>query len=490
VQIERIAVALRPRNAWESLDLGFRMAREWWRPLWGVWLALYLPVAAIVLAAIPNKGIAVLVLWWLKPLFDRAVLYAASRAVFGESCGVAATLRAARDWLRPGLLGALTFGRFDFARSFTLPVATLEKQTWGAAVKRRRALGARTRGNAVWLTVVCAHIEWVALFATFFIVAMLEPSAAEFVPEPEDDAFGALGPFLAWTLRDGLHYVLAVCLVEPFYVTAGFALYLNRRTILEGWDIEVQLRRLEARLSTAARAAAVLLCAGVLAAAMALPQPAHAEDDKSPQDTIEKILATPEFSTERQVERWKYIGSGSNTERKPRSLQFSEALHNFILFLSDMSQALLWIVAVLLLVAVLYAARRFLPEAQPRLRKGRAPDVLFGLEVAPESLPDDIAAAALSAAQAGRLREALSLLYRGALSSLVHRFGVTLRPGDTEGDCERAARGALPAEASQYFASLVAAWQHAAYAGRPPALAGIESMCRQWSAHFAQREPA
>jgi len=38
-------------------------------------------------------------------------------------------------------------------------------------------------------------------------------------------------------------YALAVLFLEPFYVAAGFALYLNRRAELEAWDIEQEFRR-------------------------------------------------------------------------------------------------------------------------------------------------------------------------------------------------------------------------------------------------------
>jgi hypothetical protein len=48
-------------------------------------------------------------------------------------------------------------------------------------------------------------------------------------------------------------YAAAIAIVEPFYVAAGFALYLNRRTLLEGWDLELAFRRLAARLGDAAR---------------------------------------------------------------------------------------------------------------------------------------------------------------------------------------------------------------------------------------------
>ena len=38
-------------------------------------------------------------------------------------------------------------------------------------------------------------------------------------------------------------YMLAVLFVEPFYVAAGFGMYLNRRAELEAWDIEQEFRR-------------------------------------------------------------------------------------------------------------------------------------------------------------------------------------------------------------------------------------------------------
>ena len=38
-------------------------------------------------------------------------------------------------------------------------------------------------------------------------------------------------------------YGCVILLLEPFYVAAGFAMYLNRRTELEAWDVEQELRR-------------------------------------------------------------------------------------------------------------------------------------------------------------------------------------------------------------------------------------------------------
>jgi len=40
-----------------------------------------------------------------------------------------------------------------------------------------------------------------------------------------------------------LAYAATVVFLEPFYVAAGFGMYLNRRAELEAWDIEQEFRR-------------------------------------------------------------------------------------------------------------------------------------------------------------------------------------------------------------------------------------------------------
>ena len=485
MQPDRVAVVLRPRVGWEALDLGFQMAREWWRPIWAVWFALYLPVAALCLYAFPNRFHAVLMLWWLKPVFDRAVLHTVSRAVFGEPQGVRATFWAVREWLPPGIVMALTFSRLNLARSFVLPVAQLERQRGSAARKRNAALGRRMRNVGVWLTVVCSNLEWVTLFGLGALVQMLEPAAGDPGPDDESPDGSYWGQFAQWGLKEACFYIAAASLVEPFYVTAGFALYLNRRAILEGWDIELALRRLEERLrASSGRIAAVLVLAVAASFAMSGTQPAFALDDnaKSARDEIRKVLASPEFSQQKEVTRWYYTGK-SKEETKPTELPaFWRALS---LLLAKGAEVVLWIGVVLLVAIALYYLRKFRPE--PRLRNApayRPPDALFGFDLAPESLPDDVAGTAQELARAGRLREALSLLYRGALSSLVHRHHLPFDPGDTEGECTLAVRMGLPASAD-YFSRLVGTWQALAYAARRPDADSVERLCDEWRPHFS-----
>jgi hypothetical protein len=182
VQLDKLAIALRPRSAWESVDLGGGMLREWWRPLYAAFAAVYLPVAAACFWAAWSLGkpwVALVLLWWLKPLYDRVVLHVASRAVFGEVLGVKSTLRQAREWLGTGLFGALTLGRIDTARSFHLPVKQLEGQRWRAARTRRALLGRRTHGYAVWLTLACLHFEMVFVWSADMLGNLVLPAKAQ-----------------------------------------------------------------------------------------------------------------------------------------------------------------------------------------------------------------------------------------------------------------------------------------------------------------------
>jgi hypothetical protein len=488
VQLDRLSVELRPRGGWESLDLGFQIARTWWRPVWGVWVAVYLPLALVLHAVFRHKlWVAVLVLWWLKPLLDRFVLHVVSRAVFGAPPTVREALAAWRDIVTPGALMGLTLFRIDLARSFMLPVWQLEKQTGRDASRRRKAIGRRMRYYAVWLTVLCAHFEAIVMLSSGLLVELLAPGGADTGFTLRGLVRGGDGA--TWDWFDSLCYVAAVSAVEPLYVCAGFALYLNRRAILEGWDIELQLRRLDERLRAATTAAVAAVALGLAVALTALLAPQHAfAADRSAKAEIREVLKAPEFQEYREGKVWRYRGERKEQKRDQADIDFWS---NLALLLAEISQALVWLAVGLAVVGLLLVLRRWVPRWLERKPDAyRAPDALFGLSLAPESLPDDVAGAAATLVHEGRLREALSLLYRGALSVLVHRDHVPLAEGHTEGDCVRAARAALPQAAGDYFTRLVQSWTAAAYAGRPPDARGAEALCHEWAPHFAPRVEA
>jgi hypothetical protein len=471
VQPANIAIALRRRSPWEAMDLGLTMLQRWWRPVVLPHLLVAVPLMAAAIAIgwmLERAWVAILIVWWLKPVYDRVVLHVLSRAVFGELQSTRAVLRAAREWLGTGLFAALTLRRLGFARSFHLPVRQLEGQTGRAARERRDVLARRVGGYAASLTMVCFAFEIIVLWTALGLLAEL------FLPAKADQGksllellFGDTDNAAAvFTFEDAFAYPVAVLILEPFYVAAGFALYLNRRTLLEGWDIEVALRRIAQRHA----AALLLLCCAVLA--FAIPRPVQAQE-KDPKTEIHEVLQAKEFGYTREVKRWESILRG---EESGTDLTWLQAI---AYALAKIGEIALWVGAGALVAYALWWASRMLPRAgAPAPEPYQPPAALFGMDLAPEKLPPDIPAAAAALAREGRLREALGLLYRGALSELVHKRGVRLLASHTEGEAVGLAR--LP-----YFEVLVDAWQRCAYARRMPASAEVEQLAAGYGKAFA-----
>ena len=498
MQVDRLAVELRQRNGFESLDLGFAMYRAWDRALLRAWFVTYVPTAlmlSLVLWEYPT--VALFLVWWLKPLFDRVLLYVYSQAMFGVQPTAREVLRQLPHLVRhTRLLAGLTTFRLSMARSLFLPVWQLEGQRGPAARDRRRVLGARTYGYAVWLTFVCANIAGIWGIGVFLLARLLLPP--DVAPE-----FSLLALFTAsdetlWMRRAwNLAVFVADTVIEPYFVGAGFSLYLNRRSELEGWDLEVEFRRMTqrhagARASVAAAAMLALVFlvslmpAGSCLAADAL-SPRSIESTPLPPGSVRRdakaIVDDPVFGDKQTESRWVTRERG-----KASSPAWIRTLRDFMTrvaqALGDVGRVAVWLVGGLLLALAIHLVIKHSERWRRRAGTRVVPKSVFGLDVRPSSLPDDVVAAAREALARGDVTGALSLLYRGALSALIHAGGVDFRSGDTEGDCWRRAAPVMSAQGGAYFRSLLDAWLLTAYAQRPPPVADLAELCDRWAAHF------
>lgn len=161
-------------------------------------------------------------------------------------------------------------------------------------------------------------------------------------------------------------------------------------------------------------------------------------------------------------------------------------LRSFMAWLSETARVLVWLAGALAVALMAVGIRRWVrARAQASLppRPG-LPSHVRDLDIRPESLPEDIGAAAAALWQRGEHRAALSLLYRGALSCLVHRDQVPIREASTEGECLALAASRLDAARSAFLARLVAAWQLAVYGARLPATEQVMELCRQFAPHL------
>lgn len=498
MRLDRVTITLRAREPWEAIDLGAAMIRAWWRPVYGAWLALVLPLAlalSVLLASRPM--IALLVLWWLKPLYDRVVLHVLSQAVFGSPPRVAQTVSHLRTLLRSsGLAGALTVRRFDPVRSFNLPVRQLELQQGKPARARERLLGRRAAGQATSLLYACIAFELILLLSLNLCVDLLKPAGLPSTLTFESffrDLFGLDDTSGAALLQIAFVFA-AITIVEPLYVASGFALYLNRRTALEAWDLELAFRRMDRPVPRRGRSIAALLAAGLLSGLFAqAPQSAQAAaQEPDTRKIIREVLASPDFGEDRTTKAWRprqagEAGTGQNWMTDLMST-LADLLQSFAQALSQLSR----LAAYAVIVAVLYFAVRFLLKSARGWRAGGPaaaadrppPQTLFGLDVRLDSLPPNLAELAAEAALRDP-RLALSLLYRGALATLMHRDRVTIEVGDTEGDCLRRVHRMHAADLAGYFARLVDAWSQTAYGGKAVAASSVQALCADWPKFFA-----
>ena len=80
------------------------------------WLLVTGPVFVLLNLAAWTVGhiwLAWLLMWWLRPAFDRIPMYVLSRAVFGSVPGIAETLRAQLRWGWRPMRGHLTWRRLS-----------------------------------------------------------------------------------------------------------------------------------------------------------------------------------------------------------------------------------------------------------------------------------------------------------------------------------------------------------------------------------------
>jgi hypothetical protein len=242
MQIDAIALTLRPRSMWEGCDLGVRLLQSRMRSVYACYLAVAAPTLLLCLATYPlEPWLPALAVWLAKPWLDQAILFALSRALFGEPTAPSDLWAARSQVLRPNLLTLLLL-RLSASRSFKLPVMQLEGLKGRARRERIGQLTLRHRSVARALTLAFVNAELSLCLSVFVLRVLLAPHIFGL----EDGWLAGLAAVQAVPIST-IAYALAVGFLEPFYVAAGFGLYVNRRVELEAWDIEQEFRRAFAR---------------------------------------------------------------------------------------------------------------------------------------------------------------------------------------------------------------------------------------------------
>jgi len=223
----------------EAADLGVRVCQSAARSVYSCYAMVALPLLALSLASYEIAGwLPGLVIWWAKPWLDRTILFVLSRSAFGQETTPADVWRAQRQvWWRQ-LLFTWTVRRLSLWRSLTQPVYQLEEFSIVNGGDRVRQIRRGHAGSALMMTSVFSLSETALTIALVSLVFWLAPSGQ--APEIFKVVSGEPGVL---ALVFPVAYAMTVLFLEPFYVAAGFAMYLNRRAELEAWDIEQEFRR-------------------------------------------------------------------------------------------------------------------------------------------------------------------------------------------------------------------------------------------------------
>ncbi|MGC5701479.1 DUF4129 domain-containing protein [Pseudomonas sp. NFXW11] len=510
MRLSDASVAIRPRNAWEAMDLGILLSQRHRRLLMTSWAIVSLPVFAVLsLLLWQSPSLAVLLFWWLKPAFERLPLLILSQALFGEAPSLGQALKQWPRVLKPQLLASLTWRRFSLSRSFALPVVQLEGLGGDARQQRLGVLLQRNGGAARWLTLIGMHLEgalWIGLMVLFYL---LLPQRIELDWDWQSLIAAAQQDWLWLEHLTNAMYALVLVFWEPIYVACGFSLYLNRRTELEAWDIELVFRRLRQRLTVAAPLLLVLALT-LLAPGQSLwaansnpsvPGPEaprllqQALTSKASKDSIQGLLDKPPFKNQESVTRYRF--GDEQAQKKEAKGKPSGWLKNLLQNLGQSNfggfakalEILLW---GLLLGAVAwliwryrewlraFVGRRPLPRKK---RPAAMPQQLFGLEVSSQSLPADVAghAAELWSSQP---REALGLLYRALLSRLLEDFQLPLSVADTEGQVLEHISALQQPALEAFSQELTRHWQNMAYGHQIPGAELQAQLCNGWRRLF------
>ncbi|WP_395682684.1 DUF4129 domain-containing protein [Dokdonella sp.] len=518
MRLDDLTIALRLRAAWEASDLGIALVRTHARSIWLAWVIVTLPVFALLnlVAGLAHVAwLAALLLWWLKPVFDRIVLFVLSRAVFGEAPRLRETLHAQRTWGWRAIVPWLFWRRLHPGRAMLLAVDLLEGVGGAQRGERVRVLGRGGGSPSVMLTLICANFEMMLSVSIVLLALMFVP--VEFLSESARALWRTMvesPPAWAQWLLNACGWI-AMTIVEPFYVGAGFGLYLNRRMQLEGWDIELAFRRIAARLTAGFATAAMLALAFMaLQAPLHAAEPAPASSPESAQampatsdgDTVRKETTLPELFGEHyrddgaafeeavrkayagddlspKARAWIWKRRNPDVEGPATQNQFPAWMRAFGGAIGWIARYGLWILVAVVLALLLANHRRWLPWIGDRMAALRSLEEIRAVDPAPaEALPTDVPAAVRALLQQRRTRAALALLYRASVERLADALGTPLPPGATESQCLRHARSLGDARHADLFARVVRGWQAAAYAQQAPSVQEVEMLLAAWSA--------
>ena len=499
MELEKASARLAPRSPWQAVDMGTQMFRRWAWPTVRIWLAFTLLPFAVILgyASLEESWWPLVLFWWLKPLWERPLLAWYSHALFAEELTLKALFQQWRQYALPGLFAQLTWRRLSPSRSFNTAIWQLEGARGDQVSQRHQVLHRAPSNRAGMLTLVLFHIEQFMGYGLLALFYTLVPW--QFNLELSDWFFEQS---VLQTAIASLCLYLVLCITEPLYVACGFALYLNKRTWLEGWDLQLGLTRIGKHRKLSGITAALLVA--VLVTPLSEPASAEQQGDTlhAEQQQVIELLAGEDYMpfetrTSREWKNQEEDGEDSSWWETfwkaffDRADEEASASSKPLSIPDNLIWAVFWaLFAGIVLWLLMKVASQIGFTRRTRRQTPMIPTHVAGLDIRHQSLPDDIAAAVENALGEKDIRTAMSLLLRVSLATLLREYPVALAAGSTEQHCLRTLqRQHGQATGIDVLQPVVNAWVRTAWAHRPVTEDDVRALLSQWqSVRFV--EPA
>lgn len=232
----------------------------------------------------------------------------------------------------------------------------------------------------------------------------------------------------------------------------------------------------------------ILLCPMTSNAQQALDQDVFNEIDQD----IKEILKSPEFDPWEIQETWKL----KKKKEDKKNVNNRNPDPGFLVKIAEIIASVLpWLLIlslVIILIAILIIKKKnlisFFKSLSLKNKKEKSAH-LQGMRIEKSILPSEIIQTAKQLWKAGNSTQALSLIYRGALSYFTNEMHIPIPASATEDECFYQVKRSLFGQTKckkllKDFFNLIRIWLYSAYADKHPGNTRFKSLCICWDKYF------
>jgi len=453
-------VNFRRKNFHEAADTGILLWREnfiYFLPLYAIplWicafsLRLFLPEKLQIYSW--------LIIWFLKPLFDRIALHIISIRFFERDANIKRITGGLWKTIFRGLIGDLSWRRFNPLRSTAMPMLVLEKNLKPGKLTSKRKNQLKNGGinYGFFLTLWGIFIEAALLLGIYLFFLSINELMLGGRINMFDLPYIEIYLFAAWCLN--------LMLIETIYVCMGFSLYINSRITVEGWDLEILFRDFAEKIKEKSKNILAII---LFAFFITIPSLSPAEE--MPPDAYKKlqtVLESPDFGGEKAS--WDIrLKKESNKNKNDNIFKFDfdfdfNKIREY--FASSLRIILVCSIAALLIFLIICLYKIKLNKNKKT--SGLSPGIIDSK--AAED-PKILLEKALKFYKNGDIRLAWGYCTAAAIQSWQIYREIIFPPNATENECSNIVnqKAANKAEAGA-FCKLIKNWVYFVYAGRLP----------------------